>query len=681
MRKVYAIIAALLVGCTAVLAQPLAPQSAGFPRVQPAGLTARAPQAAGTLPQRVTIPQDEGLRQPAKWLTNLPVDSAILVQNLNPSNIGYDLGHSTILSSELVEYFVGNRITKVKTIIPACPVSSILFYIIDADNREDTLYRADLPNETRRDTIIDIPCDAYISKSMNIHVGFTMHCTDTVAQHAYIVPCNRLAAWLMWDEVNNDQLYYDYTFMRNLLYKDPNLCYGYYFHCITEGDGGLREYDFKLTGATYARAYLGEYGGFKVDFLNYGVADLAQVKFRCTMGDEEKYVEIDRPIGYLGSASFDAGFAAPTEPVRIPLSAQLVEVSHEPVVDGPKLYSSITAIDRTKSVARRVVMEEFTGTWCGWCPRGMRAMELLSEKWGDDFIPVAVHYNDQFQCADYGYVLDNFSTGGFPGCTVNRLVIGADPYYGSNQRDFGIERDLDDVRDRATEATVQINAVDWDAEEQMFTVETSTNFSISCKDSPYALSFAITEDGQKAAQANYYSSAKYGSDPAQIEANLRDFCAMSSPAAMSMNHIGRALYGPNGLEGTLSGEIKPDVPIVCVNEVPMPASVVNPAETNIIVMIIDKESGEIINAAALATKPLTGLTKTTADAAAADVQAEAGGVRISAAQGVVSVYSPDGRRLRSANVAGDAFLPLPTGCYVVSVKTPAGVSSHKVSIR
>lgn len=681
MRKFYAIVTALLVSCAAVLAQPLAPKSAGFPRVQPAGLTARAPQVAAPAPQRVTIPQDEGLRQPAKWLTNLPVDSAIFVQNLVTSNAGYDLGHSTVLSSELVEYFVGNRITTVKTIIPACPVSSILLYIIDADNREDTLYRADLPDSIRRDTIVDIPCDAYISKSMNLHVGFTMHCTDTLAQHAYIVPCNRLSAWLMWDEVNNDQYFYDYTYMRRMFYGDPNLCYGYYFHCITEGDAGLPEHDFKLTGATYARAFLGEYGGFKVDFLNYGVANLSQVKFRCTMGDEENFVEIDRPIGYLGSASFDAGFAAPTEPVRIPLTAQLVEVAHEPIVDGPKLYSSITAIDRAKSVARRIVMEEFTGTWCGWCPRGMRAMELLSEAWGDDFIPVAVHYNDQYQCADYAYVLDNFSTGGFPGCTVNRLVIGADPYYGSSGRDLGIERDLDDVRGRATEATVQISSVDWDAEAQLFTVETTTNFSISCKESPYALSFAITEDGQKAAQANYYSSAKYGSDPAQIEANLRDFCALSSPALMPMNHIGRALYGPNGLEGTLNGEIKPDEPIVSVNEVPMPASVVNPAETNIIAMIIDKESGEIINAAALATKPLTGLTETTTGAAAASVQVEAGGVRVSAAQGEASVFAADGRCLRSASVTGNAYLPLPTGCYVVRVKTPAGVSSHKVCVR
>ena len=42
----------------------------------------------------------------------------------------------------------------------------------------------------------------------------------------------------------------------------------------------------------------------------------------------------------------------------------------------------------------RALVEEYTGTWCGWCTRGLVAMRLLAETYGDDFIGVAYHNSD-----------------------------------------------------------------------------------------------------------------------------------------------------------------------------------------------------------------------------------------------------------------------------------------------
>ena len=41
--------------------------------------------------------------------------------------------------------------------------------------------------------------------------------------------------------------------------------------------------------------------------------------------------------------------------------------------------------------ARRVICEEYSGFWCGFCPRGMVGMELMKEAHPDRFIAVAVH--------------------------------------------------------------------------------------------------------------------------------------------------------------------------------------------------------------------------------------------------------------------------------------------------
>ena len=38
---------------------------------------------------------------------------------------------------------------------------------------------------------------------------------------------------------------------------------------------------------------------------------------------------------------------------------------------------------------RKVVVEELTGTACGWCPRGLVGMKMLRDLYGDRFIGVA----------------------------------------------------------------------------------------------------------------------------------------------------------------------------------------------------------------------------------------------------------------------------------------------------
>src|SRR5579883_3105551 len=43
---------------------------------------------------------------------------------------------------------------------------------------------------------------------------------------------------------------------------------------------------------------------------------------------------------------------------------------------------------------RKVLLEEFTGSWCGWCPRGIWAIQQLETKYPNNFIPVAFHNSD-----------------------------------------------------------------------------------------------------------------------------------------------------------------------------------------------------------------------------------------------------------------------------------------------
>ena len=67
----------------------------------------------------------------------------------------------------------------------------------------------------------------------------------------------------------------------------------------------------------------------------------------------------------------------------------------------------------------KVVIEEGTGQWCGYCPMGILSFEYLKEIYPDQFIGIAVHNNDNMMVDEYDAGL-HFSQ--FPLGYANRVV-------------------------------------------------------------------------------------------------------------------------------------------------------------------------------------------------------------------------------------------------------------------
>lgn len=67
--------------------------------------------------------------------------------------------------------------------------------------------------------------------------------------------------------------------------------------------------------------------------------------------------------------------------------------------------------------AHRLLLEEGTGMWCGYCPLGMLATEYLKELYPDTLIAVSVHNDDVLCDADYDKALGFMS---FPSGLINR---------------------------------------------------------------------------------------------------------------------------------------------------------------------------------------------------------------------------------------------------------------------
>ena len=70
---------------------------------------------------------------------------------------------------------------------------------------------------------------------------------------------------------------------------------------------------------------------------------------------------------------------------------------------------------------KRVVEEEFTGLWCGWCPQGMVGMQLAEKNFGDKYIGIAVHKDDAMSGSNsggYSTILGKVPS--LPACYISR---------------------------------------------------------------------------------------------------------------------------------------------------------------------------------------------------------------------------------------------------------------------
>jgi len=43
---------------------------------------------------------------------------------------------------------------------------------------------------------------------------------------------------------------------------------------------------------------------------------------------------------------------------------------------------------------RKVLFEQYTGTWCGWCPYGYEILEGLLTQYNERIIPIVYHSRD-----------------------------------------------------------------------------------------------------------------------------------------------------------------------------------------------------------------------------------------------------------------------------------------------
>lgn len=274
---------------------------------------------------------------------------------------------------------------------------------------------------------------------------------------------------------------------------------------------------------------------------NNSAKPITQITYHFTIDGEqqpEKTLDLSSPIESMQAVSLPLTKKFEDEGLHtIELTLSKVN-GNENVNESSSATYSVIALE--KSADRVSVVEEQTGTWCGWCPRGHVALDLLNKQLGDKVVTLAGHYtNSQSQVdpmnilgdnitsqaealADYGWVAMNLSSmlggGGFPGAMFDRLIA-TDPYVGINTKkgkngtyEFGATDLVKTIQEQIpSEADFSMTASWADDKNTDIKVDLTTTFNYDRFGSfPYGVAFVLSENGMtgKGAtwkQLNYYS--------------------------------------------------------------------------------------------------------------------------------------------------------------------------------
>lgn len=237
--------------------------------------------------------------------------------------------------------------------------------------------------------------------------------------------------------------------------------------------------------------------------------------------------------------------------------------------------------ERDPSFMRRVVAEEATGTWCSWCPRGIVGLEMMAEKYPDQFIGIAVHSGDVMSVASYSPLLSTITS--LPGCRVDRNLSG-DPYE-DIERMFNTEMNQECHIGYSLKTTLGGNTVLATAtvKADRFTAASALSFAFTVVENN------VGEEGNPLySQKNSYSGSDIDMGGFQdLPSVIMDF---------KFQDVARGIFGSYEGEELLTDDIAENGEAEVVYQFELPDNILNVKNISIVGMVIDRSNGFILNA-------------------------------------------------------------------------------------
>ena len=334
-----------------------------------------------------------------------------------------------------------------------------------------------------------------------------------------------------------------------------------------------------------------------ISIKNMGANTVSSIDYTITTSgvvSEEKHLEL-----------FISGFGSTQ--IEIPFNADATAAENQKVLTITKVNDiENTASDKTAMGMLSTmcfmptaipVIEEFTGTWCGYCPRGIAALNKIDDYYGDQVISIAVHGNqssyryDKMEISPYDFKSSFLE--GYPSAVINRGET-MDPSYC-----FGY---LDEIIAASAPGEISVSAKWTNNSKMSIDISTKTKFAMASSSSRYSIGFVLVADGLVGtdygwAQSNYYSGASGFEDDQYMYPFTQQ---PSSITDIEYNHVAVDGWGVQyGLEGSIpqSFSANKDLNYAYQADISENTLIQDKSKLQVIALLLDKNTGAILNAA------------------------------------------------------------------------------------
>lgn len=207
----------------------------------------------------------------------------------------------------------------------------------------------------------------------------------------------------------------------------------------------------------------------------------------------------------------------------------------------------------------QTLYEEYTGTWCPWCPRGFAALEYMRNNY-PEFVTASIHYDDPMQ------VMNQFPSPvqSFPSAVLSRGTI-VDPYYGTQSFDMEVPvvGDILDLNAIPTPWKIAVSHL-WESENSLIAKAEVANMA-GFKNGNYRLAYLLVADGISGVGSSWYQKNNYASYKPEFVEELNAFCkggeyGKSTVIGLVFNDVVISPEGVYGVDGSIPSALEAEQP-------------------------------------------------------------------------------------------------------------------------
>lgn len=252
-------------------------------------------------------------------------------------------------------------------------------------------------------------------------------------------------------------------------------------------------------------------------------------------------------------------------------------------INGKAVETTIKAsgkLEVQKYVMYRThVIEEKTGTWCGYCVRGLVAMREMNKNHPNRFIGIAVHGEDKYETSSYATLLSR--GGGYPSAFFNRnKVVGTTP----SEMESAFQNS-----DELAECEVKIVGIEYaNAARNSVNIYMRYRFDRDHSQIDYRIAVVTVEDNLPDMQANYYSGGGLGP--------MGGFENLGSYAHVDLMDVARNITHYTGIVNSVPAQLEEGRWYDYCYTYMLPNSIANRNNIAIIALLQDATGTEILNA-------------------------------------------------------------------------------------